>query len=316
MSKPVVLQVGAYPDWDQIPLDAAFEVKRMFAADNPKAFLHVCGPDVRAIATRGELGADTDMITACPRLELISVYGVGFDTVDLETCRKRGIRVTNTPDVLTKDVADLAVAMMMCLKRNVAAADAWVRQGDWQTKGAFPLQQRVHGNRIGILGLGRIGTEIGKRMLGFEMDVAYTARAPKTNVPSSWTYIADAKTLAERSDVLFVSLAASPETRHIVDDSVLTALGPEGILINVSRSANVDENALISALAEGRLGAAALDVFDNEPALDPRLLTLPTVLLQPHHGSGTMETRRAMGQLLRDNLMAHFTGQPLPTPVL
>ena len=164
--------------------------------------------------------------------------------------------------------------------------------------------------------MGRIGTEIGKRMLGFEMDVAYTARAPKTNVPSSWTYIADAKTLAERSDVLFVSLAASPETRHIVDDSVLTALGPEGILINVSRSANVDENALISALAEGRLGAAALDVFDNEPALDPRLLTLPTVLLQPHHGSGTMETRRAMGQLLRDNLMAHFTGQPLPTPVL
>jgi lactate dehydrogenase-like 2-hydroxyacid dehydrogenase len=311
-SKPHVLQVGAYPDWDQGPLDQAFHMHRLWEAPDWAALLAEAGPLVRAIATRGDLGATAEMIAACPGLEMISVFGVGYDAVDLAACRARGIRVTNTPDVLTDDVADAAVAMMLAVTRGVVPAEAWVRSGDWAAKGMFRLTRKVTGKRAGILGLGRIGAAIARRLEGFGMDIAYSARAPKA-VP--WAYVPDAVALAERSDHLFVALAATAETRHIVGARVLDALGPEGTLINISRAANVDETALLDALEQGRLGAAALDVFDGEPRLNPRFLTAPNVLLQPHLGSGTVETRKAMGQLMRDNLTAHFAGRPLLTPV-
>lgn len=315
MSKPVILQVKPYPDWDQQPIDAAFDSKRLFEAEDRDAFLAEHGPSIRAIATRGEAGADADLIAACPKLELISVYGVGFDAVDLDACRARGIRVTNTPDVLTEDVADLGVAMMLAQSRGMIGAEAWVRDGSWASKGLYPLQRRVFGRKAGILGLGRIGFEVGKRLAGFGMDIAYSDIAAKDYAPD-WTFHADAKALATHADFLFVTLAASAETRHIVGAEVIKAVGPEGMIINISRASNIDEDALIAALSDGTLGAAALDVFEGEPALDPRFLDLPNVMLQPHHASGTIETRKAMGQLLRDNLTAHFAGQPLPTPVL
>ena len=315
MSKPVVLQVGPYPEWDQTPIDAAFDAKRLFEADDSESFLKQNGPNVRAIATRGELGADAAMIAACPNLELISVYGVGYDAVDLDACRPRGIRVTNTPDVLTGDVADLGVTMMLCQSRGVIGAETWVKDGSWAAKGLYPLKRRVFGRRAGILGLGRIGYEVGKRLAGFDMQIAYSDLGAKDFAPD-WTFVADPVELARQSDFLFVTLAASAATRHIVGRDVIDAVGPEGMIINISRASNIDENALIAALSEGRLGSAALDVFEGEPALDPRFLDLPNVLLQPHHASGTIETRKAMGQLLRDNLTAHFAGQPLPTPVL
>jgi lactate dehydrogenase-like 2-hydroxyacid dehydrogenase len=314
MTKPVVLQIGPYPAWDQEPLDAAFDVRRLFEAKDRASFLAANGPEVRAIATRGDLGASAALIAACPKLEMIAVYGVGYDAVDLAACRARGIRVTNTPDVLTGDVADLAVAMMLCLSRGVIGAERWVRDGSWAAKGMYPLQRRVFGKRAGILGLGRIGFAVGERLAGFDMEIAYSARSPKAEA-RDWAFIPDPVALAARSDMLFVTLSASAETRHIVGPAVIAALGPQGLLVNVSRAANVDEDALIAALAEGRLGGAALDVFEGEPALDPRFLDLPNVLLQPHHASGTVETRRAMGQLMRDNLAAHFTGRPLLTPV-
>lgn len=315
MSKPVILQVGPYPDWDQAPIDAQFDAKRLFEADNRDAFLAAHGPQVRAIATRGELGANAAMITACPQLELISVYGVGYDAVDLNACRARGIRVTNTPDVLTKDVADLGVAMMLCQSRGMIGAESWVRDGSWAAKGLYPLKRRVFGRKAGILGLGRIGYEVGKRLAGFDMDIAYSDVAAKDYAPD-WTFVADPVELAAHSDFLFVTLAASADTRHIVGPKVIEAVGPDGMIINISRASNIDEEALIAALADGRLGSAALDVFEGEPTLDPRFLDLPNVLLQPHHASGTIETRKAMGQLLRDNLTAHFAGQPLLSPVL
>ncbi|MEO0990408.1 MAG: 2-hydroxyacid dehydrogenase [Pseudomonadota bacterium] len=315
MSKPVVLQVGPYPEWDQTPIDAAFDAKRLFEADDSESFLKQNGPNVRAIATRGELGADAAMIAACPNLELISVYGVGYDAVDLDACRPRGIRVTNTPDVLTGDVADLGVTMMLCQSRGVIGAETWVKDGSWAAKGLYPLKRRVFGRRAGILGLGRIGYEVGKRLAGFDMQIAYSDLGAKDFAPD-WIFVADPVDLARQSDFLFVTLAASAATRHIVGRDVIDAVGPEGMIINISRASNIDENALIAALSEGRLGSAALDVFEGEPALDPRFLDLPNVLLQPHHASGTIETRKAMGQLLRDNLTAHFAGQPLPTPVL
>ena len=315
MEKPVLLQVGPYPEWDQKPLDEAFDVRRYFEAEDKAQFLRDHGPNVRGIATRGELGADAAMIAACPNLEVISVYGVGYDAVDIEAAGARGIRVTNTPDVLTGDVADLGVAMMLCLSRGMVGAEAWVRDGSWATEGLYPLKRRVFGRKAGILGLGRIGFEVGKRLEGFGMDIAYSDLNPRDDA-SDWTYLASAQDLAAHSDFLFITLAASAKTRHIVGESVINAVGPEGMVINISRASNIDEDALISALQDGRLGSAALDVFEGEPALDPRFLTLDNVLLQPHHASGTIETRKAMGKLVRDNLTAHFAGEPLITPVL
>lgn len=312
MSKPDLLQMGALPDWDEAPLARAFHVHRLFEAPSPPALLAEVGPSVRAIATRGDLGASAEVIAACPALEVISIFGVGYDAVDLPACRARGIGVANTPDVLTDDCADLAVGMWLALSRGIVAAERHARSGAWAA-GGFPLRHKASGKRAGILGLGRIGQAVGRRLAGFEMEIAYSARSPRPDVP--WAFLPEARALAEWADVLFVTLAATPETRHIVDAGVLEALGPEGLLINISRAQNIDEAALLDALEGGRLRGAALDVFEGEPALDARFTRLDNALLQPHHASGTFETRRAMAQLMRDNLTAHFAGRPLLTPV-
>lgn len=315
MTKPSILQIGPYPQWDEEPLNAAFAVHRYFEAEDKGTFLAKVGPEIRGIATRGELGANRAMIEACPHLEIISVYGVGYDAVDLAACRERGIRVTNTPDVLTNDVADLGVAMMLCHSRGMIGAETWVKDGSWASKGLYPLKRRVWGRRAGVLGLGRIGFEVAKRLKGFDMDIAYSDVGPKS-FAEGMEFIADPVKLAERSDFLFVTLAASADTRHIVGRDVIAALGAEGMLINISRASNIDEEALLDALESGVLGSAALDVFEGEPKLNPRFLKLDNVLVQPHHASGTFETRQAMGKLVRDNLTAHFAGNSLPTPVL
>ena len=315
MTKPDILQMGPYPDWDQMPLEQSFHMHRYFEATDKAGFLAEFGPKIRGIATRGELGANAAIIAACPNLEVISVYGVGFDAVDLSACRERGIRVTNTPDVLTNDVADLGVAMMLVQSRGMIGAETWVKDGSWAAKGLYPLKRRVWGRRAGVLGLGRIGFEVAKRLAGFDMEIAYSDVSAK-DFAGDWEFIADPVALAQRSDFLFVTLAASAVTRHIVGRDVIEALGPEGMLINISRASNIDEEALLEALETGKLGSAALDVFEGEPNLNPRFLTLPNVLLQPHHASGTLETRQAMGKLVRDNLTAHFAGETLLTPVL
>lgn len=314
MTKPHVLQVGPYPEWDQGPIDEAYVVHRWWEADDQAAFLAEVGPMIDAIATRGDLGATEAMIAACPKLKVISVFGVGYDAVHLPSCRARGIKVSNTPDVLTDDVADIAVAMLLSLVRRMGAAEDWVRSGDWAEKGMFPLTRKVSGSRAGILGLGRIGAAIAKRLQGFGIEIAYSARQKKPT-PDNWTYIQDPVDLANWSDHLFVALAATDDTRHIVNDKVLQALGPDGTLINISRAANVDETALLHALESHQIAGAALDVFEGEPNLNPRFLSAPNVVLQPHVGSGTVETRKAMGKLVRDNLAAHFAGKPLFTPV-
>ncbi|MCJ8509602.1 2-hydroxyacid dehydrogenase [Rhizobium lemnae] len=315
MAKPHILQVGPYPQWDEEPLNEAFQVHRYFEAEDKQAFLSQVGPQVRGIATRGELGANRIMIEACPNLEVISVYGVGYDAVDLAVCRERGIRVTNTPDVLTNDVADLGIAMMLVQSRGIIGAETWVKDGSWAAKGLYPLKRRVWGRKAGVLGLGRIGFEVAKRLKGFDMDIAYSDVSAKSYA-EGMEFVSDPVELARRSDFLFVTLAASAETRHIVGRAVIEALGPEGMLINISRASNIDEEALLEALENRQLGSAALDVFEGEPKLNPRFLALDNVLLQPHHASGTVETRKAMGQLVRDNLMAHFDGRALLTPVI
>lgn len=318
MSKIELLQVGSYPDWFQAVLEQTYVMHRYFevaqSAAEQAAFLARVGGNIRGIATRGDLGATAAMIAALPKLEVIAVYGVGYDGVDLGAARARSIRVSNTPDVLTGDVADLAVGMWLAQRRRMVEADAWARSGNWAAKGAFAITRRAFGKKAGILGLGRIGRAIGERLAGFGMEISYVSRSAKET--PGWRHLPDAVALAAASDVLFVALAATPATRHIVDAQVLKALGPDGMLVNISRAANVDEAALIAALAEGSLGAAALDVFEGEPALNRGFLALPNLLMQPHIGSGTVETRLAMAELLSDNLAAHFAGQPLLTPVV
>lgn len=315
MSKPDILLIGPYPEWDMVELEAHYNVLKLYEAADQNAFLKDHRANIRAIATRGELGASSALIGALPKLEIISVYGVGYDAVDLNACKARNIRVTNTPDVLTNDVADLGVAMMLAQSRGMIGAENWVRDGSWAAKGLYPLKRRVWGRKAGILGLGRIGFEVAKRLKGFDMDIAYSDMSAKPYA-EGMTFIADAVELAKHADFLFVTLSASAATRHIVSKNIIDGLGAEGMLINISRASNIDEDALFDALENGRLGSAALDVFEGEPKLNPRFLNLDNVLLQPHHASGTIETRKAMGKLVRDNLAAHFAGASLPTAVL
>lgn len=315
LPKIEILQVGPYPKWDEDRLNDHFEVHRYFEATDRQAFLGQHGKSIRAVATRGELGADQSLIDGLPNLEIISIYGVGFDAVDLDAAKEKSIRVTNTPDVLTKDVADLGLAMMLALSRDLIGGQNWVSSGKWRNEGTFALSTRVHGKRAGILGMGRIGYEVARRLAGFDMDIAYCDIEAK-DFAADWTFVDNAVALAQQSDYLFVTLAATAQSHHIVDLQVLEALGPAGMLINISRAANVDEEALLQVLENGQLGSAALDVFENEPELNPRFYQLNNILLQPHHASGTVETRKEMGNLVFENLNAHFAGQQLPTPVL
>ena len=308
MSKPVLLQLSGYPAWDETPLAEAFDV---VALHKDRSVLAEVGPRVRGVATNGGLGVPAEVFAACPSLEIVAIYGVGYDAVDLDLCRARGIRVTNTPDVLTEDCADLAVGMLLALARGIVKAEAFAR-GPWK-QGAFPLQRRVAGMKVGILGLGRIGAAVAERLAGFGCDLAYSARRDRGN---GMTFVADPVALAARSDALIVTTLSNAETRHIVGAEVLTALGPEGFLVNISRAACIDEEALLAALEAGGIAGAGLDVFEGEPNLNPRFLGLSNVVLQPHHASGTVETRKAMGALMRANLAAHFAGEPLPSAVV
>ncbi|OBZ94963.1 2-hydroxyacid dehydrogenase [Pararhizobium polonicum] len=312
MSKPEVLVIGPYPAWDMEDLESRYVIHKLWEAEDRDAFLAGHAGGIRAIATRGELGASADLMKRLPKLEIVSCYGVGTDAIDLRFARENGIRVTNTPDVLTEDVADLGMALMLAAARQLPAGDAYVRGGQW-TKGNMHLTTRVCGKRVGVVGMGRIGAAFARRAAAFDCTISYFARAPKPDLP--YTFVGDLVALARQSDFLVVTLAGGEGTRGIVSAEVIEALGPDGIFVNISRGTTVDEAALLDALEQGRIRGAGLDVFLNEPAIDPRFASLKNAVLQPHHGSGTVETRQAMGKLVRDNLAAHFSGVPLLTPV-
>ena len=314
MNKPEILQLGAYSERDEALLNEHFVMHRFFEVDDKEAFLKEHAANIKAIGTRGDLRVEGELIDALPALEMIAVYGVGYDGVDMDRVIARDLRMSNTPDVLTGDVADYAVAMMLAQSRAIVGASDWVRSGNWGNTGGYGLTSRVHGKRVGILGLGRIGFEIAKRLAAFDMEINYSSRSAKPEA-ADWNFIADPVALAEASDFLFVALAANAETRHIVSKEVIEAMGSTAMIINISRAANIDEEALLDALENGTLGSAALDVFEGEPVINERFFALDNVLLQPHQGSGTVETREAMGDLVRNNLLAHFEGRDLLTPV-
>jgi lactate dehydrogenase-like 2-hydroxyacid dehydrogenase len=293
-------------------LEPEIRVHRYWEAAEPTAWLREIGPRVRALATDAFTGADAALMAACPRLELVAHFGVGYDSVDVGYLRSRGIALTNTPDVLTDDVADLALALMLAVFRRIPQADRFVRAGCW-TGAAFPLARKLSGSRLGICGLGRIGTAVARRATGFELEIGYHGRHRQPDHP--WRYFESLESLAQWSDVLVLTVPETPETVGMVDARILAALGPQGVLVNVARGRIVDEAALVAALLAGRLGGAGLDVFAREPQVPEALLGLDNVVLLPHVGSATADTRQAMAELVLRNLQAFFRGEPLPTPV-
>jgi lactate dehydrogenase-like 2-hydroxyacid dehydrogenase len=268
--------------------------------------------DVVAAVTSSGVGVTNDQMDALPNLRVIIGFGVGYENIDVAHARERGIAVSNTPDVLTDCVADLAVGALIDVLRGLSAADRFVRRGDWAA-GPFPLATRVRGRRVGILGLGRIGTAIAGRLTAFGTELSYHARHEVPGVP--YRYAATPVELAAAVDVLVVATSGGPATRGLVSADVLTALGPDGYLVNIARGSVVDEPALVSALVTGRLAGAALDVFADEPNVPPELLSLDTVVLLPHIASATTETRAAMGELAFRNLRQFLTDGTLVTPV-
>lgn len=263
----------------------------------------------RAIVGGGQLQLGAEMLDRLPALEIVAINGVGYDGLDLDALRARGVRVSTTPDVLTEDVADLAIGLMLAVQRRIAANDALVRRGGWKV----PLSRHASGRRIAIFGMGKIGAAIAERAAPFARELLYTARSAK---PVRWRYVPDIATLAEESDVLILAAPGTASTAHVVDAAVLDKLGPAGVLVNVARGSLVDEDALVTALRTGKIAGAGLDVFADEPHVPEALRSMEQVVLAPHQGSATVETRAAMAALVLANLDAHFAGEPLLTPLL
>ncbi|WP_298092298.1 2-hydroxyacid dehydrogenase [uncultured Sphingomonas sp.] len=271
----------------------------------------VRGPDarVRAVVGTGMSRVPADLISALPALGLIALNGVGYDGVDVAAARARGVAVTTTPDVLTDDVADQAIALMLAVLRRTAANDRAVREGRW----SVPLARRVSGRTVGIFGLGRIGRAIAMRAAPFAGEIVYASRRVYADVP--WRHLPNITALAEASDVLILAAAATRDTAHVVDAGVLRALGAEGVLVNIARGSLVDEAALVEALRDGTIAGAGLDVFADEPRVPEALTGMEHVVLAPHQASATVETRAAMAELVVANLEALFAGRALVTPL-
>jgi hydroxypyruvate reductase len=313
MDRPELLEIVDVHPGTTAELEESYVVHKLWL-EGDAAFLARVGPGVRAIATNGIAGTKGVPLTALPKLEIVGVFGVGVDAVDLETARSRGVRVTNTPDVLTEGVAELGMALLLDVARCVTRNDRYVRQNRWPKEGDPPLGSSLTGRRLGILGLGRIGRRIAEMASVFGMQIAYSGRSRKADV--DYAFYDDPAKLAGAVDCLVVSCVGGPSTAGLVSRAVIEALGPKGWLISIARGSVVDEAALVDALTSGHLGAAGLDVFANEPQVPQALLGLDNVVLQPHQGSASEETRGAMGRLMLDNLAAHFAGRPLLTPVV
>ena len=297
-----ILITAPLPPFLYEPLKQAYRCHDYAQAADKPALLRDAGRQVRGLVQGGGTVTPTELLDALPALEIISVFGVGYDGVPTDYCKRRGIKVTNTPDVLTDDVADVAVGLILMTGRGFVRANRFVHAGEWLQRGP-ELSTKLGGRTVGILGLGRIGKAIAQRVQAMQMDVAYTGRNPQ-DVP--YRYVPDLEALARASDFLVVACPGGAATRHLVDERVLAALGSQGTLVNIARGSIVDEGALVRALQAGTIKAAGLDVFDNEPNIPAALLAMDNVVLLPHVGSATRETRQAMGDLCKANLDRWF----------
>lgn len=285
-------------------------VHKLHKQGDPAAWLAENGARIRAHAGSG---VQADLMDKLPNLEIIASFGVGYDNIDVAAAKARNIRVTNTPDVLNDAVAELTIGLMISLARRIPQSDQFVRQGKW-TSGNFGLFSELTGKTIGILGLGRIGKEIATRAQAMKMRVVYHGRRQQPNTP--YIYYDTIEDMARDSDWLVVIAPGGKGTEGIVNRKVLAALGPKGAIVNVARGTLIDEAAMVDLLVNGGLGGAALDVFADEPQVPAALLSLDNVVLSPHQGSATHQTRDAMGALLVANLEKHFAGEPLISAVV
>ncbi len=307
-----LLQVSQLPPFLTERLEKEFTLHDFIAPDDADGVLDRVGPQIRGILAGGMKGPNANLINRLENLEIIASFSVGFDATDVAAAQARGVIVTHTPEVLTGDVADLAMTFILMAPRRIGESERYLRSGKW-LQGRMDLGTTVRGKRLGILGLGRIGKAVARRAEVFGLHIAYHDIKPMGDlVYRSYPTLLD---LAAASDILLVSCEGGASTAGLVDGPVLDALGPDGYLINAARGTIVDQGALVAALREGRIAGAALDVFDGEPHVPDELLAMENVVLTPHIASSTAETRRAMADLVYDNLRAHFDGKPVLTPV-
>jgi hydroxypyruvate reductase len=308
---PDIIVTAPLPPFLYDPLKADYRCHDYAQAADKAGLLATVGSKIRGLVQGGGTVTPTTLLDALPALEIISVFGVGYDGVPVDYCRKRGLKVTNTPDVLTEDVADVAVALVMMTSRGFVRLNRFVHAGEWLKRGP-ELTTKLAGKTVGILGLGRIGKAIAQRLSAMGMKIAYTGRKPQ-DVP--YRFIPELAALAAASDFLVVACPGGPATKNIVNADVLAALGKKGTIVNIARGSIIDEPALVAALEKGTIKAAGLDVFADEPRIPQPLLSMDNVVLLPHVGSATRETRQAMGDLCKANLDAWFAGKPLPAPI-
>jgi lactate dehydrogenase-like 2-hydroxyacid dehydrogenase len=309
-----VLRIGSWEPTFQAELRARYEIPELPDGPRRAEFLKEHAAQIRVVVTSGGPGVDADTIAALPNLEAIVNNGAGVDAIDLEAAKSRGIGVSNTPDVLSDTVADTALGLILMTLRRFGAADRYARAGKWASDGPFPYARDVSGLQTGILGLGRIGSAIATRLLGFDCAISYHNRHRIDGSP--YRYAQSPVELAESVDVLVVATTGDRSTSKLVDRAVLEALGPEGYLINIARGSVVDQDALVELLAGGGLAGAGLDVFVDEPNVPAELAALDNVVLFPHIGSATARTRRAMALLAIRNLDTYLSTGELVTPVL
>lgn len=295
-------------------LEDHFNIIRLWKENDPEATLRENADNIVAVlSTYNSAGVGSNLMEALPNLEIIAQFGVGYNNIDVAEAARRGIAVTYTPDILTNDTADTALALLLATARRVVEGDMFVRVGKWHG-GPLPLGTTLAGKTAGIVGLGRIGRAIAKRLEAFEIDVIYHGRTQKDDV--GYPFYKDLREMAQACDFLVLACAGGPETENLVDLDILEALGPRGILINIARGTVVNEDDLQVALRNKTIAAAGLDVFRDEPNVPEALLKMDNVVLLPHIGSATVETRTRMGQLVVDNILAYFEGQPVLTPVI
>ena len=306
-----VLLAQPVPEAIDAELASAYQVHRLYQHANPQQLLADVGPRIRGVVTGGAKGISNALMDQLPALQIVAISGIGTDAVDLRHAAARGIDVTTTPGVLTADVADLAMGLIISTLRRLGEGERLVRDGQWGTLN-LPLARRVSGAALGIIGLGQVGKAIARRAAAFDMDIAYNGRHEQPD--SGYRFEADLVALARSVDVLVVA-ASADGGQVLVTAEVLDALGPQGYLINVARGKLVDEQALVEALREHRIAGAGLDVFVDEPYVPPALCALDQVSLQPHRGSATLQTRLEMGRIVLRNLQARFAGEVPPNRV-
>lgn len=313
MKKKTILALGSLLPAEMDALEKSFDLIRLWKEPNPEAVLQAYKNDIVGILSAyNGIPVTARILESLPNLEIVAQFGVGVDNIDLGAAKARGIAVTNTPDILTPDTADIALSLILCLMRRIVEADMYVRVGKWAS-GAFSLSSSLSGKTVGIVGMGRIGQAIARRCLAFDMKIVY--HGPRQKPDLTYPYFADLRQMAEASDVLVMACPGGAETKNLVTGKILKALGPKGYLVNIARGSVVNTEDLLIALRNRDIAGVGLDVYENEPNVPEALISMDNVVLLPHVGSATAETRSEMGRLVIANILAYFEGKPLLTAV-